>query len=100
MSGASDPRVLLDAMNSMLGEFGDIKGPQEVVTIIRYPLLLVIISFMQMVEIMICLNWVFFMFSLMKDAEKMLSRFTFLNILRATIEIAAENSAALETIHK
>jgi hypothetical protein len=40
------------------------------------------------------------MISLMKDAEKMLSRFTFLNILRATIEIAAENSAALDTIHK
>ncbi|CAB4019533.1 Serine threonine- phosphatase 1 regulatory subunit 10, partial [Paramuricea clavata] len=72
MSGASDPRVLLDAMSSMLGEYGDIKGPQEVITVI----------------------------SLMKDAEKMLSRFTFLNILRATIEIAAENSAALETVHK
>ena len=36
MSGASDPRVLLDAMTSMLGEYGDIKGPQEVVSIIRY----------------------------------------------------------------
>lgn len=36
MSGGSDPRELLDAMNSMLGEYGDIKGPQEVITIIRY----------------------------------------------------------------
>ena len=36
MSGASDPRVLLDAMSSMLGEYGDIKGPQEVITVIRY----------------------------------------------------------------
>lgn len=36
MSGASDPRVLLDAMSSMLGENGDMKGPQEVLTIIRY----------------------------------------------------------------
>ncbi|XP_046844298.1 serine/threonine-protein phosphatase 1 regulatory subunit 10-like isoform X2 [Xenia sp. Carnegie-2017] len=72
MSGASDPRVLLDAMSSMLGENGDMKGPQEVLTII----------------------------SLMKDAEKMLSRFTFLNILRATFETGSEKRTASETIHK
>ena len=31
----TDPCVLLDAMTTMLGEYGDIKGPQEVVTVIR-----------------------------------------------------------------
>lgn len=42
----------------------------------------------------------FFIFSLMKDAEKMLSRFTFLNILRATFETGSEKRTASETIHK
>lgn len=36
MAGGSDPRVLLDAMSSMLGEYGDIKGPQDVITVVRY----------------------------------------------------------------
>ena len=36
----------------------------------------------------------------MKDAEKLLSRYTFLNILRATVQLAANNTVALETVNQ
>eukprot|EP00112_Aurelia_sp_Birch-Aquarium-sp1_P020773 Seg543.6 transcript_id=Seg543.6/GoldUCD/mRNA.D3Y31 product="Serine/threonine-protein phosphatase 1 regulatory subunit 10" protein_id=Seg543.6/GoldUCD/D3Y31 len=51
-----EPRFLLNALKPMLGIYGDIKTPQEVLRVVN----------------------------LMKDAEKLMSRCIYLNVLRAT----------------
>ena len=43
---------------------------------------------------------VFFFFSLMRDAEKLMSRCIYLNILKATIIAAKENQTSSETLEK
>ena len=43
---------------------------------------------------------VFFVFSLMRDAEKLMSRCIYLNILKATIVAAKENQTSSETLEK
>ena len=42
----------------------------------------------------------FFVFSLMRDAEKLMSRCIYLNILKATIIAAKENQTSSETLEK
>lgn len=71
-TSGGEPRTLLNALKPMLGSLGDIKTPQEVVRII----------------------------SLMRDAEKLMSRCIYLNILKATISVAKENETASETLEK
>lgn len=71
-TSGGEPRTLLNALRPMLGSFGDIKTPQEVVRVI----------------------------SLMRDAEKLMSRCIYLNILKATISVAKENETSSETLEK
>lgn len=71
-TSGGEPHTLLNALKPMLGCFGDIKAPQEVVRII----------------------------SLMRDAEKLMSRCIYLNILKATISAAKESETASESLEK
>lgn len=71
-TSGGEPHTLLNALKPMLGCLGDIKAPQEVVRII----------------------------SLMRDAEKLMSRCIYLNILKATISAAKESEAASESLEK
>ena len=41
-----------------------------------------------------------FICSLMRDAEKLMSRCIYLNILKATISVAKENETSSETLEK
>ena len=45
-------------------------------------------------------SWMFLFSSLMRDAEKLMSRCIYLNILKATISVAKENETASETLEK
>lgn len=71
-TSGGEPRTLLNALKPMLGSLGDIKTPQEVVRVV----------------------------SLMRDAEKLMSRCIYLNILKATISAAKENETSSETLEK
>ncbi|KAL9989493.1 hypothetical protein ACROYT_G004052 [Oculina patagonica] len=71
-TSGGEPRTLLNALRPMLGSLGDIKTPQEVVRLV----------------------------SLMRDAEKLMSRCIYLNILKATISAAKENEISSETLEK
>lgn len=71
-TSGGEPHTLLNALKPMLGCLGDIKAPQEVVRII----------------------------SLMRDAEKLMSRCIYLNILKATISAAKESETASESLEK
>ncbi|PFX23286.1 Serine/threonine-protein phosphatase 1 regulatory subunit 10 [Stylophora pistillata] len=71
-TSGGEPHTLLNALKPMLGSLGDIKTPQEVVQII----------------------------SLMRNAEKLMSRCIYLNILKATISSAKENETASESLEK
>lgn len=71
-TSGGEPRTLLNALRPMLGSLGDIRTPQEVVRVI----------------------------SLMRDAEKLMSRCIYLNILKATISAAKENRTSSETLEK
>lgn len=45
-------------------------------------------------------NKYIFICSLMRDAEKLMSRCIYLNILKATISVAKENETSSETLEK
>lgn len=87
----------------MLGSLGDIRTPQEVVRVIRYIYIksytLLRIpekGFFDQYNVTILLPF----FSLMRDAEKLMSRCIYLNILKATISAAKENRTSSETLEK
>lgn len=71
-TAGGEPRVLLNALKPMLGVVGDIKTPQEVMRVV----------------------------GMMKDAEKLMSRCVYLNILKATCRQAMQNEEKKETLHK
>jgi len=71
-SPGGEPKVLLNALSPMLGTAGDIKTPHEIMRIV----------------------------GLMKDAEKMMSRCVYLNILKATCREAMQVEDKRETLDK
>ncbi|XP_065068675.1 serine/threonine-protein phosphatase 1 regulatory subunit 10-like isoform X2 [Rhopilema esculentum] len=71
-SSGGEPRMLLNALKPMLGIDGDIKTPQEVLRVV----------------------------GLMKDAEKMMSRCIYLNILRATCDQSKGNLVNRDTLER
>lgn len=71
-TAGGEPRVLLNALKPMLGVVGDIKTPQEVMRVV----------------------------GMMKDAEKLMSRCVYLNILKATCRQAKQSEEKRDTLEK
>jgi len=72
MTTSTDPLFLLNSLKPVLGVDGDIKTPQEVLRVV----------------------------GLMKDAEKMMSRCIFLNVLRATCNQSKLNGNRTDTLDR
>jgi len=71
-TSGGEPRVLLNALKPMLGVIGDIRTPQEVMRVV----------------------------GMMKDAEKLMSRCVYLNILKATCKQALLSDEKRNTLDK
>ncbi|XP_065647297.1 serine/threonine-protein phosphatase 1 regulatory subunit 10 isoform X3 [Hydra vulgaris] len=71
-TSGGEPRVLLNALKPMLGVVGDIRTPQEVLRVV----------------------------GMMKDAEKLMSRCVYLNVLKSTCRQALLNEEKKTTLDK